>query len=53
MLVTWACLALAVLSKGIVALLLTGGTLVIYMISCATHPCCGACSSPWVCRCFC
>lgn len=32
MLLTWVALALAVLTKGIVALLLTGGTLVIYMI---------------------
>jgi len=34
MLVTWAALGLAVLSKGIVAPVLTGGTLVLYMVIC-------------------
>ncbi|MBL8473101.1 MAG: glycosyltransferase family 39 protein [Rhodocyclaceae bacterium] len=33
MLVTWGALALAVLSKGIVALVLTGGTLVVYSVA--------------------
>jgi 4-amino-4-deoxy-L-arabinose transferase-like glycosyltransferase len=34
MLLTWAAVALAVLSKGIVALVLTGGTLALYMLIC-------------------